>query len=257
MAIQTAERISPYEASDKVIFVRSFFAYLEAAKIIRGTVLEIGSGMGYGLPELVPKSTEYITVDKYQSKLVEQYVAEGKLRFIQTTVPPLSDIGDESVDFVVCFQLIEHIRKDRILLHEIKRVLKKGGKAIITTPNRKMSLTRNPWHIREYTVSEFQKMLSGIFSSHTIYGVYGNDKVTAYYEQNKKSVQRITRFDIFRLQYILPRFLLKIPYDILNRMNRKKLLNNNTGLISEISVSDYSLKPADDYCYDIFAIAEK
>ena len=34
---------------------------------------------------------------------------------------------------------------------------------------------------------------------------------------------KITRFDIFNLQYILPRWMLQIPYDILNRLNRKKL----------------------------------
>ena len=47
--IQTAERISHAEASDHVIFQRSIFAYHEAAKIVRQTLLEIGTGMGYGM----------------------------------------------------------------------------------------------------------------------------------------------------------------------------------------------------------------
>lgn len=257
MAIQTAERISPYEASDKVIFERSLFAYHQAADIISGTVLEIGTGMGYGLPLLVPRSECFISIDKYPSEMVIRYANDNKIRFIRAKIPPLSEIDDNSIDFIICFQLIEHIKQDRELVREMFRVLKKGGKALLTTPNKQMSLTRNPWHIREYNIREFEILFNEFFSSIEIYGIYGNDKVKEYYLKNKESVRKITRFDIFKLQYHLPRFLLQIPYDLLNRLNRKKLLQQNTGLVSDISYQDFSLKMADDDCYDIFAIAIK
>ncbi|MBK6641847.1 MAG: hypothetical protein IPG39_11760 [Bacteroidetes bacterium] len=60
-----------------------------------------------------------------------------------------------------------------------------------------------------------------------------------YYRKNRASVEKITRFDIFNLQYRLPRQLLQIPYDILNRMNRRKLLQSNTSLVSDIKMEDY------------------
>ena len=52
MAIQTAERSSHLDPSENVIFQRHMIAYKQAAKLINGTVLEIGCGEGYGISEL-------------------------------------------------------------------------------------------------------------------------------------------------------------------------------------------------------------
>jgi 2-polyprenyl-3-methyl-5-hydroxy-6-metoxy-1,4-benzoquinol methylase len=79
-------------------------------------------------------------------------------------IPPFSGLQDNAFDVVVSFQVIEHIRNDRQYIKEIYRVLKPGGKALITTPNIKMSLSRNPWHIREYTAVELSD-LSSIYST--------------------------------------------------------------------------------------------
>jgi hypothetical protein len=40
-------------------------------------------------------------------------------------------------------------------------------------------------------------------------------------------------------------------------MNRKKLLENNTGLVSDITKEDYKVQAADEQCFDWFYIAEK
>ena len=136
-------------------------------------------------------------------------------------------------------------------------MLKPGGKLIVTTPNKKMSITRNPWHVREYTVDELKQLLSAYFGKVEALGVFGNEKIKAYYQKNKESVERITRFDIFNLQYRLPRQLLQIPYDILNRMNRKKLLKQNQQLTTGITHEDYYIGQAEDDCFDLFYVATK
>ena len=41
-------------------------------------------------------------------------------------IPPLKNIEENSVDFVVTFQVIEHIQDDNYFLKEIFRVLKPG-----------------------------------------------------------------------------------------------------------------------------------
>jgi SAM-dependent methyltransferase len=255
--VQTAERISHIEESDNVIFQRSVFAYHEAAKLVKGKLLEIGTGMGYGIEHLMPVVDQYFAVDKYNSAAIEENKDNPKFQFHQMTVPPLKGIDDESMDFIVTFQVIEHIKKDHLFVEEAHRVLKKGGKLILTTPNNKMSLTRNPWHIREYTVEQLKGLLLKNFSEVDALGVFGNEKTMEYYEENKKSVKKYTRFDIFNLQYILPRQLLQIPYDVLNRMNRKKLLEENTDKVRDISATDYHLAPANDTCFDLFYVATK
>ena len=250
--VATAERVSR-EASDNFVFQRSVLAYHYAAEIISGDVLEIGTGTGYGVEILAPKCKRFITVDKFLDPSVPQV---ENVEQHQMVVPPIG-FESGSFDFVVSFQVIEHIKDDTQFVREVARVLRPGGKFIVSTPNAPMSLTRNPWHIREYTAEELQNLLSISFSTITPAGVVGNQKIMEYYEKNRQSVERITRFDILDLQHRLPRQLLQIPYDILNRINRRRLLKKNTELTTSIEMTDYSVSSATDQSFDLLFVAEK
>ena len=255
--LQTAERSSHLDPSENVIFQRHMIAYMETAKMISGKVLEIGCGEGYGLVELAPKAEHYLAVDKYDTPISKELKEQNNISFRQIEIPPLQGIEDNSIDFVVTFQVIEHINDDELFVSEIFRVLRPGGKLILTTPNKLMSLTRNPWHFREYTPNEMQEILQTSFKDINIKGVFGLGKAMDYYEKNKKAVEKITRWDIFNLQYLLPRFLLQIPYDILNRINRQKLQDNNDDLVDAVTINDFCIKPMTDKCFDYFCIATK
>lgn len=251
--MSTAERVNHLELSDNYVLQRSISAYVKAAQYVSGKVLEIGTGSGYGIEYIAPHTKEFITLDKYKSHLdVSKY---PQVKFIQCTVPPIP-FDDNTFDYAVSFQVIEHIPNDSLFVKEIHRVLKKGGKFIVSTPNIKTTLTRNPWHIREYTKEELHQLLSKYFSSVEMLGVYGNEKVMKYYEHNKQAVQKILKWDVFNLQYKLPRQLLQIPYDILNRWNRKKLLKENP-LTKDITVNDFYFDTVSDSALDLFYIAEK
>jgi len=256
--LQTAERVSDIDASDNYVYQRSLIAYAEVAKIISGKVLELGTGSGYGVDMISSKAETFTTVDKFKSETLAKKLKEKtNVEFLQMTFPPLTGIAENTFDFVITFQVIEHIEDDKKFLNEIHRVLKPGGKLIVTTPNIKMSITRNPWHVREYKVTELKSLMLQDFSSVETLGVFGNKTVMDYYQENKKSVAKITRFDIFNLQYRLPRFLLQIPYDILNRMNRKKMLQDNNSLTAGIKMSDYSVAPVTEESLDLFYIGTK
>jgi SAM-dependent methyltransferase len=250
----TAERTTRTDHSENPIFQRHLIAYHEAAKRISGNVLEIGCGEGYGIPMLALHCNSYTAIDKFQTEVSN---LPENAKFIQMSVPYLPDFADNSFDFVVSFQVIEHIEDDVTFLKEIHRVLKPGGTLIFTTPNRLMSLSRNPWHVREYTPVEMAKHIEKAFSTYDLQGVFGNEKVMDYYEKNKAGVQKFTRFDIFNLQYRLPRRLLQIPYDIANRMNRRMLSKQSTGLVNDIVWNDYFIAPIQDQALDYFAICTK
>ena len=146
--LATAERVSR-DASDNFVFQRSLLAYDRAAEIVSGDVLEIGTGTGYGIELVAPHCDRFVTVDKYAAA-GDRHAANVEFR--RMCVPPLG-FEDESFDFVITFQVIEHIDDDAAFVREIARVLRPGGRLILTTPNAPMSLTRNPWHIREYTAA--------------------------------------------------------------------------------------------------------
>lgn len=252
MAIKTAERVSR-DVTDNFVFQRSKLAYVEAAKRVQGCVLEIGTGTGYGVDIIAPNVKRFVTMDKTRSE--ELGVMPENVEFVEGVVPPLP-FADESFDCVVSFQVIEHIKRDKEFVREVYRVLKKGGKFIVSTPNRPMSLTRNPWHVREYTPEQFGALLSE-FNDVEALGVAGNEQVWSYYKKNRESVCRITRFDIFRMQWWMPRWVLQIPYDILNRLNRRRLHSENRTLTENIAMEDYSLQQVDNECFDLFYVATK
>lgn len=253
MALQTAERVSARDASDNFVFQRSILAYYKAAELVSGRVLEIGTGMGYGVEVVAPAAERFITVDKSQAYSVD---LPSNTEFRQMTVPPL-DFADESFDYVISFQVIEHIKRDRDFVKEVSRVLRKGGSFIVSTPNAPMSLTRNPWHVREYRAEELRQLLAPHFESVEMLGVGGNEKVMAYYEKNREGVRRITRFDPLDLQHRLPRWMLQLPYDLLNRLNRRRLLNQNSDLTTSITRDDYRIGPVTDRSFDLYFIARK
>ena len=240
--LATAERVSR-DASDNFVFQRSLLAYDRAAEIVSGDVLEIGTGTGYGIELVAPHCDRFVTVDKYAAA-GDRHAANVEFR--RMCVPPLG-FEDESFDFVITFQVIEHIDDDTAFVREIARVLRPGGRLILTTPNAPMSLTRNPWHVREYRIDELRRLPSEAFSAVETYGVFGN----------RRSVERIARFDLFDLQHRLPRRLLQLPYDLLNRINRRRLLRQNEALTTSIRMDDYRIAPAAEGCFDLFFIATK
>ena len=231
--LATAERVSR-DASDNFVFQRSLLAYNRAAEIVSGDVLEIGTGTGYGIELVAPHCDRFVTVDKYAAG-GDRHAANVEFR--RMCVPPLG-FGDESFDFVITFQVIEHIDDDAAFVREIARVLRPGGRMILTTPNAPMSL-------------------SEAFSAVETHGVFGNERVMEYYEHNRRSVERIARFDLFDLQHRLPRRLLQLPYDLLNRINRRRLLRQNEALTTSIRMDDYRIAPAAEGCFDLFFIATK
>ena len=256
-SVYTTEITSESIPSDNPIHQRLLRPYVLAPQYVKGDLLEVGCGEGRGIDFLLPGITSYAAIDKIApviDKLQQKY-PQG--RFLSGNIPPLSSFADNSFDSVISFQVIEHIQDDRLFLKEIHRVLKPGGIALLTTPNRLYSLSRNPWHIREYTAQELTNLAKDFFSKVTMTGITGNDKVMEYHARNKKSVDRLMRWDIFKLQYKLPAAVLRVPYEFMNRVNRNKLKGHDDQLVMSIRQEDYLLTEDAPHSLDLFLIVQK
>ncbi|MBM3446513.1 MAG: class I SAM-dependent methyltransferase [Bacteroidetes bacterium] len=254
MGIQTAERSSAEDASENPIYQRHMAAYKAAVPWMKGSVLEVGCGEGYGMKLLAKHCQQYLGIDKFP---VPNLHVPPNARTLQMTVPPLGGINSNQFDAVVTFQVIEHIEDDLEFLREIHRVLQPGGVLILTTPNKLMSLTRNPWHVREYDPEAMREILESVFGQVDLRGVFGNEKVMEYYQKNKESVRKFTRWDFLNLQYRLPRRWLQVPYDLANRLNRRSLEQKNDRLVSQIGSDDYPICPLSPQALDYFAVCTK
>jgi SAM-dependent methyltransferase len=257
MSIYTTEITSEEIVSDNPIHQRLLFAYTATSPLAKGDLLEIGCGEGRGIELLDQYVSTYTAVDKIEDAVQKLALKYPKGKFMAMNLPPLKNLPDNSYDTVVSFQVIEHIQKDKDYLKEIARVLKPGGIAYITTPNRPMSLSRNPWHVREYTGPELENIAKSYFSEVKVEGIFGSKRFLTYHERNRLSVNKIMRWDIFNLQYLLPAWLLRIPYEIANRFNRNNLLAQNDELVRSISQEDFYIAPYGLKAIDLFLVATK
>lgn len=252
MSIFKTEITSDSIPSDNPIHQRLLKPYTIVKEEISGKVLELGCGEGRGIEEILPNVDAFLGLDKIEE--VIQMLSEKfpRAQFMQSLFPPVDILESGAFDYIISFQVIEHIKKDRLFLEEIYRLLKPGGMAIITTPNIELSLSRNPWHIREYKAMELADLSSGIFDKVITKGITGNSKVMMYHEDNRRSVAKIMRYDVLNLQHRLPAFLLKLPYEILNRMNRDTLKKGSNDLVESITFEDYLVTDNPEESLDLF-----
>ena len=256
MAVYSTEIASDKISSDNPIHQRLLKAYYVAKDYVVGDLLEIGCGEGRGVELLAPLVSSYTAIDKIEPVIEQLRSLHPEQTFGVGNIPPLP-YQDNHFDSVVSFQVIEHIKNDMLFLSEIYRVLKPGGTALLTTPNIKLTLSRNPWHIREYEAYQLANKASAYFASVEMRGITGNSKVMEYYENNKASVHKIVKYDFLNLQYRLPAFMLKIPYEILNRINRNKLQSSADSLVSSIHHSDYLISDEPETSLDLLLTVKK
>lgn len=137
-----------------------------------GVVLDVACGLGYGTAMLAAGSNARVVgIDNSEFAIAYARVCYGatlpNAGFEVGDACDLARIPDESVDLVVSFETIEHLRKPERFLAEVRRVLKPGGRLIGSVPNQwvdEQGRDPNPWH---FHVFDFAKLagLCGNFLS--------------------------------------------------------------------------------------------
>ena len=163
----TGERILPCITNE------SMFEHLHRYSLakeycVNKIVLDIACGEGYG-SNLISEIAEYVfavEIDKNVIKSAKEKYLKKNLEFICSGIDSIP-LKDQSVDVVLCFETIEHIPDYLNALKELKRVLKKDGLLIISTPNKSNYTDKtgyhNPFHVHEFIRSEFIELLSGFY----------------------------------------------------------------------------------------------
>lgn len=113
----------------------------------KAKILEVGCGYGRNLMALAKFKDAHITgIDQSQDDLrqaqalIDNKLSDDKDRFklIEVNAKKLP-FPDNSFDFVVLWQVMEHVYDDQnqeIIIAEISRVLKNGGLLLMNTPNK-------------------------------------------------------------------------------------------------------------------------
>jgi ubiquinone/menaquinone biosynthesis C-methylase UbiE len=171
--VEAYERVVPGESPEGLI-AEHVARYRFAAGYTAGRrVLDVACGTGYGSALLRDEghAREVAGVDVSDEALAcawRRWSRPGVywLRMDATRLAfPAS-----SFDVVCSFETIEHLRDWPAYLREVARVLRPGGTFLVSTPNRRASAGKNPFHVREFTLEEFREALSRHFTVAAILG---------------------------------------------------------------------------------------
>ncbi len=157
-------------ATDGEIEFAHFHQYCLARDLCTGLdVVDVSSGEGYGSAILGGVARSVIGVESdagFVAHAQESYRAKN-LRFLQGNALDLP-LDSASVDAVVSFETLEHVREHARFIAEVRRVLRAGGVFIVSTPDRAVYSARgehfNEHHLLELTQPEFESLLRTDFA---------------------------------------------------------------------------------------------
>ena len=136
-------------------------------------VLDVASGAGLGLALLERSGAWPVGVDYSAHALADVRERQPSTPLVRADATRLP-FADESFDLVVSFETIEHVADACALVHAIRRVLRPGGRLVLSTPNRAFGPPErhasNPFHVREFAPDELRDLLARAFGEVRLYG---------------------------------------------------------------------------------------
>jgi len=174
----TGERIILNLSTPKNIIEHHLARYEFAKKYVKNKViLDIACGTGYGSFILSNSGAKKVIggdISKEAVAYSKENYKRKNLLFKKMSCENIK-VKDNSIDVVVSFETIEHIKNYRKFLAEISRVLKKGGIFICSSPNKKITspYTKKPsnkYHIKEFYIDELKKEIINFFFLKKVYG---------------------------------------------------------------------------------------
>lgn len=163
-------------------------------------VLDIACGIGYGSKILKSNKSKKIVSADISSKALSIANKLAKSNYILMDASTMSLI-EGTFDVVCSFETIEHLKNHQKFLEEIKRVLRPNGILIISTPTKEFwspysDKPANPFHMKEFSIKEFYKIIQNNFKIINIYGqelsglkrfiMYPYEKITQKMFRDKK-----------------------------------------------------------------------
>lgn len=213
----TGERLVLQDKARGFEFARHIFAYEYAASLAKGlSVLDLGCSEGYGSSLLAGTAGSVTGLDRSAAAITNAAAAHTapNLRFVRADALS-TGMPSSSFDLICAFQIIEHFSDPAAFLTEIKRLLKPGGRAVISTLNRDISgSVFNPYHPVEYNRADFERALLAVFGRANILGVFADAGTMEEMRAFKSRAAAMLKLDIFGLRRLAGLYPFRRLYDL-------------------------------------------
>jgi SAM-dependent methyltransferase len=130
-----------------------------------GRFVEMGAGTGHMSRIFLERGFFGASHDLGQDsrRLMRENLSFAGERMI--VVDRLSELAEESFDYLFAFEVLEHIQKDSEAMREWMRYLKPGGRVLVSVPAHQRKFGRSDelvGHARRYEKDELRALLSGV-----------------------------------------------------------------------------------------------
>lgn len=180
-----------FENIDKNYFNRidrfRFFTIVKIVKKIKPKkILDAGCGSGIYLSYFASFAEKIYGIDSSESgcKVAKNRVKNfNNVMIKKMNLMKKLDFPDSSFDFILCSEVLEHIKNNRFTLFELKRVLKPDGFILLTVPNftpmsveylREKFFYKDPSHHHKKSIFEWKKLINQFFK------IYDMRSITHY-----------------------------------------------------------------------------
>ena len=170
----TGERMT--QGAGPQVQIEHLHRYFLARELARGLdVLDVAAGEGYGSAFLAQTARSVVGVDCDAASVAHASAAYGaaNLRFLSGDARRLP-LPDATFDLVVSFETLEHFSEHDAFMAEVRRVLRPGGRLLLSTPERDIyspaDTAANPYHVKELSRAEFAALLRRHFAHASVLG---------------------------------------------------------------------------------------
>jgi SAM-dependent methyltransferase len=223
---------------------RHLAAYRFAADLAAGKrVLDAGCGEGYGASMLAGHAAAVVGVDRAEAIAIASARYPGpRLAFRTLDLMALPSLG-ERFELVVSFQVIEHLPDPTGFLRALAACTAPGGTMIVTTPNRLMTVSENPYHLREWTAPELLALAAPVLPGVRVRGMNVSDRVLAYERARGEQIRRILRLDPLGLRKLVPEAVVRAAFARLARLVRRRV--GAAGALPTVGPEDFTVRDDD------------
>ncbi|WP_284320909.1 class I SAM-dependent methyltransferase [Dyella acidisoli] len=138
-----------------------------------GRFIEMGAGTGHMTRIFLERGFFGASHDlgRDSRQMMRENLSFAQERMV--VVDRLSELADESFDYLFAFEVLEHIEKDREVMREWIRYLKPGGRVLISVPAHQRKFGRSDelvGHVRRYEKGELRTLLmsAGVADIHIV-----------------------------------------------------------------------------------------
>jgi SAM-dependent methyltransferase len=224
------ERTGPGLPSENYWFRRHVAAYRWARRLVHGTVVDAGTGEGYGAA-LLDRRARVTGMELDPAVVAHAAGRYPMVTFVRGDLCRLP-LAEGSVDGIVALQVLEHLHCPTRFVEACRRALRPGGRLALSTPNALTFPPGNRSHVHEYDAVELRGLLFSAFPDVRVRGIEHGPGLRTLDRVLGEAVQdRLTG----------------LPYEAQPAWLR--------AVLRTVTSRDFRLTERTDRCLDLFAVA--